>query len=280
MSSTLKNISVKAKRHSLDHRSKMRKKIIAGNWKMHLNTHQASLYLHKLEQKVSAHRDVEVVLCPNLLALQSLSLQVNHRKFKLGAQNCYWRDEGAFTGEVSATMLRGVVNYVIVGHSERRNTFNERDEDIKQKVQAVIRNNMRPILCIGETAGERANNETFDVLHGQLLAGLANVTSEEIAEVVVAYEPVWSIGTGIPEKAEDVQKVVDYIRHQIRSLYGKKVAQEVQILYGASIDSHNAAMYLQIAGVDGLLVGGSSLKADAFASIVEQAHASVSKDKE
>lgn len=255
----------------------MRKKIIAGNWKMNLNTHQASLYLHKLEQKVAAHRDVETVLCPNLLCLQSLSLQVNHRKFKLGAQNCYWRDEGAFTGEVSATMLRGVVNYVIVGHSERRHVFGERDADIRQKVQAVIRNNMKPILCIGETGGEHANNETLDVLHGQLVAGLANVTSEEIADVVIAYEPVWAIGTGDNARPEEVERAVSVIRHQIESLYGKKAAEEVRILYGGSVDSNNAAHYLGLENVDGLLVGGASLKADVFAAIVEKAHSQADK---
>lgn len=247
---------------------------------MNLNTHQASLYLHKLEQKVAAHRDVDVVLCPNLLCLQSLSLQVNHRQFKLGAQNCYWRDQGAYTGEVSATMLRGVVNYVIVGHSERRHVFGETDVDVRSKVQAVIRNNMKPILCIGETAGERANNETLDVLHGQLIAGLANITSEEISDVVIAYEPVWAIGSGDNAHPEEVQKAVAVIRHQVDSLYGKQAADDIRIIYGGSVDSHNASSYLGLADVDGLLVGGASLKADAFASIVESAHGSKDEKKE
>lgn len=250
----------------------MRKKIIAGNWKMHLNTNQASLYLHKLDQKVESHRNIEIVLCPSILSLQSLSLQVNHRKFKLGAQNCYWRDEGSFTGEVSASQLRGVVNYVIVGHSDRRHKFGESDIEVRQKVQAVIRNNMKPILCIGETAGERANNETLDVLHGQLVAGLANVTSEEISDVIIAYEPVWAIGTGDNARADEVATTVDIIRHQVESLYGSQAAEAVRIVYGGSVDAHNARDYLALENVDGLLIGGASLKADAFAGIVKQAH--------
>lgn len=258
----------------------MRKKIIVGNWKMHLNTHQASLYLHKLEQKIAAHRDVEIVLCPNMLTLQSLSLQVNHRKFKLGAQNCYWRDEGSFTGEISASMLRGMVNYVIVGHSERRHLLGETDVDARQKVQAAIRNNLKPILCIGETAGERANRETLDVLHGQLVAGLANVTSEEINDIVVAYEPVWAIGTGDNASPNDVQKAFTAIRYHIHSLYGTAAADAVRVLYGGSVNSLNAESYLKLADIDGFLIGGASLKADVFSDIVEWAHAVPSgKDK-
>lgn len=250
----------------------MKKSLIVGNWKMHLNTHQASLLLHKLSEKVKSHRDVEVVLAPNALVLQSLSLQVNHRQFKLAAQNCYWRDEGAYTGEISATMLRGLVQYVIVGHSERRHIFNEHDKDTRHKVQAVIRNGMQPILCIGETAAERANNETAHVLHDQLVGGLLNVVSDEVEGVVIAYEPVWAIGTGNNATAKDVEEVVEQIRHQIKSLYGKQAAEAVRVLYGGSVDETNAGDYLKIKGVDGLLVGGASLKVPSFSSIAEQAH--------
>ncbi|PLS80988.1 triose-phosphate isomerase [Candidatus Saccharibacteria bacterium] len=251
----------------------MRKTIIAANWKMHLNTHQASLFLHKLDQKVAAHRDVITVLCPNMLALQSLSLQINHRKFKLGAQNCFWRDEGPFTGEVSATMLHGVVQYVIVGHSERRHGFGETDADVRQKVQAVIRNRMVPIICVGETAGERANGETKDVLHGQVTAALANVTSDEIDQIVIAYEPVWAIGSGQSASPNDALDAISFIRGQIKALYGAAAAEAIHILYGGSVDNHNATGYLGSKGIDGLLVGGASLKANVFSSIVEQAHA-------
>lgn len=238
---------------------------------MHFNTSQASLLLHKLQERIVKHRDVEVVLCPNFLVLQSLSMQVDYRKFKLGAQNCYFKDEGAFTGEVSATMLRGLTKYVIVGHSERRHVFGEIDAMITQKVQAVVRNSMTPILCVGETAGERTDGDTKHVLHDQLNAGLANLTSEEIEEMVVAYEPVWAIGTGDFAKVEDVVAAVGIIRKNIEALYGKKAAKKVRVLYGGSVDSNNAGDYLAAAGVDGLLVGGASLKAVGFSRIVSAA---------
>lgn len=250
----------------------MRKKLIVGNWKMNLNTHQASLHLHKLSEKVETHRDVDVVLCPSLLVLQSLSLQVNHRQFKLGAQNCYWRDEGAFTGEVSATMLHGLTDYVIVGHSERRHVFGEHDKDIRHKVQAVLRNKMKPILCIGETAHEKADGETLHVIHDQLTSGLLNVTSDEIKDIIVAYEPVWAIGSGKPVLVDDLQKVVGAIRKQVAALYGAKAAEALRVLYGGSSNAENATGFLAVDGVDGFLVGGASLKADEFASMVEKAH--------
>ncbi len=250
----------------------VRKKLVVGNWKMHNNTHQASLLLHSLSKKIASHRDVEVVLCPNFLVLQSLSLQVNHRQFKLGAQNCYWRDEGAFTGEVSATMLHGLVHYVILGHSERRHVFGEHEKDIRNKVQAVLRNKMKPILCIGETARERADGETLHVLHDQLTSGLLNITSDEVSDIIIAYEPVWAIGTGAVVAINDLVKATNAIRKQIKSLYGVKSSESVRVLYGGSVNASNAASFLDVDGIDGFLVGGASLKADEFASIVEKAH--------
>lgn len=247
----------------------MRKKLVIGNWKMHLNTHQASLYVHKLADTIPAQREVEVVLAPNFLVLQSLSLQVNHRQFKLAAQNCYWRDEGAFTGEVSATMLHGLTQYVIVGHSERRHIFNEHDKDIRHKVAAVVRNKMKPVLCVGETAAERADGETSHVIHDQLVSGLLNVTSEEIPEIVIAYEPVWAIGTGDNAHPEDVAEVAKLIRKQIASLYGKSAADSVRILYGGSVKAENSRDYARTGAIDGFLVGGASLDAHEFAGIVD-----------
>lgn len=255
----------------------MRKKLIVGNWKMYNNTHKASLLLHALSEKVKSYHSVDVVLCPNLLALQSLSLQINHRQFRLGAQNCYWRDEGAFTGEVAAEMLRGVVDYVIVGHSERRHVFHETERDIRQKVQAVLRNRMKPILCVGETAGERADGETIEVVRDQLISGLANITSEEMLDVAIAYEPVWAIGTGKVPTAEDVLVVEKAIRKQISALYGKKASEEVRFLYGGSVDAANAGGFLSAKGVDGLLIGGASLKPEVFAAIVDEAGATKKK---
>jgi triosephosphate isomerase len=247
-------------------------KLLVANWKMHFTVGEASLFLHKLQETVPSYKDTEVVLCPNMLTLQSLSLQVDRRKFKLGAQNCYHQDEGAFTGEVSATMLRSLVNYVLVGHSERRHIFGEDDKMIAQKVQAVLRNNLRPILCVGETKHERVEGETQHVLYDQITTGLKNITSEEAEQVVIAYEPVWAIGTGEYDKADDASQAIRFIRKHIDAMFGRKAASRVQILYGGSVDGADAGGYLVAEGVDGLLIGGSSLKAQTFAAIVKRAH--------
>ncbi len=197
---------------------------------------------------------------------------------KLAAQNCYWRDEGPYTGEVSATMLRGLVSYVIVGHSERRYIFGETDIDIRNKVQAVLRNNMIPILCVGETAQEKADGETKLVLHDQVINGLANVSSEEMENVVVAYEPVWAIsnGTDFTDHAiatdTEATEAAKEIRRHVKALYGAEAAKSIRVLYGASANIDNAASFLNAKGINGLLVGGDSLKAHDFSTIVEIAH--------
>ena len=250
----------------------MRKKLIIGNWKMNLNMQEASLYLHKLMEVLKPRRDVEVVVAPTTLILQSLSLQINRRIAKLAAQNCYWRDHGAYTGEVPAAHLRGIADYVLIGHSERRYIFIESDKDIRLKVQAAIRNRLQPILCVGETAQERALGETRDVLADQLTSGLANVTAEELDRVVIAYEPIWAIGTGDNAKPVDVKKATQMIRQHVAHLYGKKAAEEVRILYGGSITVDSAADYLAISGLDGLLVGAASLDIHQFTEIIEKAH--------
>lgn len=250
----------------------MKKSLIIGNWKMHHNMHKASMFLHSLARQVQPHRDVEAVICPNFLVLQSLSLQINHRQMKLGAQNCYWRDEGAYTGEVSASMLSGLVDYVLVGHSERRHVFGEHERDIRHKVQAVVRNNMTAVLCIGETAHERSDGETKHVIHDQLVSGLANITSEEIDRVVIAYEPVWAIGTGNVADPIDVEEAAKLIRKQVSSLYGKEAGESARILYGGSVKDSTAESFLGLENIDGLLVGGASLDAHQFANIVEIAH--------
>ena len=250
----------------------MRKKLIIGNWKMNFNMHEASLYLHKLMNMLPSHRDVEVVLAPTILTLQSLSLQVNRRIAKLAAQNCYWRDSGAYTGETPVAHLRGIADYALIGHSERRYIFIESEKDIRLKVQAAIRNRIRPVLCIGETIQERTLGETKDVLADQLTSGLANITAEELGEVVVAYEPVWAIGTGDNAKAIDVKKATQMIRRHISHLYGKKAAESVRILYGGSITPASAADYLAIDELDGLLVGAASLDAYQFKEIISKAH--------
>lgn len=247
-------------------------KLIVANWKMYFTVGEASLFLHKLQETVPTYRDVEAVLCPNMLTLQSLSLQVDRRKFKLGAQNCYYQDEGAFTGEVSASMLRSLVNYVIVGHSNRRHIFGEDNKLIALKVQAVLRNNLRPILCVGETKHERSEGETNQVLHDQVTSGLANVTSNEVENVIIAYEPVWAIGTGDFAKVDDASQAAKQIRKHVDAMFGRKAASRIQILYGGSVDGDNAGSYLAAEDIDGLLIGGASLKAQTFANIIKRAH--------
>jgi triosephosphate isomerase len=258
--------------------SSSQKKLIVGNWKMNLTVHEASLYLHKLAESIPVRRDVEVVIAPTLLALQPLSLQVNRRQFKLAVQNFYWRDDGAFTGEVSASQLRAIADYAIIGHSERRHIFHESEKDIRNKVQAAIRNRMKPILCIGETAHERSEGETEDVLHEQIISGLANITSEEVGQLIIAYEPVWAISNGKDfvnhaiATPSDAARAAASIRKQVAHLYGKAAAEDVRVLYGGSANADNATGFLQAKGIDGLLVGGASLKYNEFIAIVDKAH--------
>lgn len=249
-----------------------RKKLIIGNWKMNFNTHDASIYLHRLQEAITERRDVQVIVAPTTLTLQSLSLQVNRRKVKLAAQNFYWRDFGPYTGETSATQLRGIVDYGLVGHSERRYLFHEQEKDIRYKVQAAVRNGFKPILCIGETRAERTNKETHAVLYDQLTASLANITSDEVGNVIIAYEPVWAIGTGDNAKPSDVIKAGSVIRRTLRNLYGDKISKDVQIVYGGSVTSSSATDYLSIPGIDGLLVGGASLRLYEFSEIIKKAH--------
>lgn len=239
---------------------------------MHFTAGQASLFAHKLEQALPDVADVEVVVCPHFLALQPLSLQLNRRKLHLGAQNCYYRDEGAYTGEVSATMLRHMVEYVLVGHSERRHIFNETDHDIAQKVQAVLRNDMQPIICIGETKDERDNGETAAVLHGQISSALSEVSADEIKSIVIAYEPVWAIGSGHPDTPDDLVDIVRHIRKQVASLFGAEAGTSIRVIYGGSSSGNDAAGFLAVPGINGLLVGAASLKVSEFVRMAEAAH--------
>jgi len=255
----------------------MRKILIVGNWKMHLNASQASLLVHRLHERIKIHRDIEVVLAPTMLTLQPLSIQIDRRKFRLAAQNAYWRDEGPFTGEVSFTMLRDLVHYVIVGHSERRHVFNEDLDTVRDKVAAAVRNDITPILCVGETKHEREQGETNQVLHDQLMSGLSNLTAAEVAEMVIAYEPVWAISNGtnfanheLP-KPDEVQNAVEYIRSYVKGVFGPKAAKNLRVLYGGSTFPEMVSGMLDVPGVDGFLVGGASLNYHAFSSIVDLA---------
>lgn len=252
----------------------MRKKIIAGNWKMHLNTHEASLLVHRLSEHIPVYRDVEVVLAPSLLSLQPLSQEVDRRKFKLATQNAFYKDEGAYTGEVSFTMLRDLVRYAIIGHSERRIYFNETEAVVRDKVTAAVRNGIAPILCIGESKEERNAGETKRVLHDQLTSAISNLTSEDIEKMAIAYEPIWAISTfdGILAKPGDVERALQQIRYEIKELYGEATGETVRVLYGGSVDKDTAGGYLELNGCDGALIGGASLKYKQFAAIAETAH--------
>lgn len=254
--------------------SSTRKKLIIANWKMHLNASQASMLLHRLHERIKIHRDIEVVLAPSMLTLQPLSMQIDRRKFRLAAQNAYHKDEGAFTGEVSFTMLQDLVHYVLVGHSERRIHFGESLDIVRDKVAAAVRNGITPVLCVGETHEERHNGETKQVLHDQIITALSNLTSEEVENMVIAYEPVWAISTfgGELAKPGDIQKQFEYIRHQVQELYGAKAAKAVRVLYGGSVDEHLAGGYLEINGCDGVLVGSASLNYHKFSGIIDSAY--------
>jgi triosephosphate isomerase len=251
-----------------------KKTLIVGNWKMHLNVQQSSLLVHRLSERIKIHRGVEVVLGPSMLALQPVSLQIDRRKFRLTAQDAYPKDEGGYTGEVSFAMLGELVHYCIVGHSSRRIYFNESLEMIRDKVQASVRNGIVPIICVGETKQERDAGETKQVLHDQVTTALSQLTSRDIEDIVIAYEPVWAISTfdGVIAKPDDVQKSIEYIRFQIRELYGARTAEKVRVLYGGSVNEHDVRGYLDIPGVDGALVGAASLNYHQFAAIVDVAY--------
>lgn len=252
----------------------MRKVLLAGNWKMHMNASQASMFLHRLQERTRIHRGIEIVLAPPMLTLQPLSVQLDRRKFRLAAQNAYFKDEGAFTGEVSFTMLRDLVHYVIVGHSERRLYFHEDLPMIRDKVKAAVRNEISPILCVGETRQERKEGHTKRVLHDQVTTALHDLTAREVADVVIAYEPVWAISTfgGELAKPDQAAESIDHIRHQIKQLYGERVAKRMRILYGGSVDDSTVTGFLQVDGCDGALVGGASINPYKFAGIIEAAY--------
>lgn len=245
--------------------------LIVGNWKMHLNTQQASILTARLHKHIAGHRDIEVVLAPSVLSLQPLSHEIDRRRFRLAAQNAYSKDEGGFTGEVSFAMLRDLVHYVIIGHSERRIYFAESLEVIRDKVAACVRNGMTPIVCVGETSAERHDGQTKQVLHDQIVSALSNLTSEDVANMVIAYEPVWAISSfgGELAKPDDVEQSLAYIRSQVRDLYGDQAAKDVRILYGGSVDDHIVQGYIALDDCDGVLVGSASLNYHKFSQIVD-----------
>ena len=251
-----------------------KKLLIVGNWKMHLNVHQSSLLVHRLHEHIPKHNDVEVVLAPSMLALQPISMQIDRRLFRLCAQDAYYKDEGGYTGEVSFAMLGDLVHYAIVGHSARRMYFGETLDIVRDKVQAAVRNEIIPIICVGETRQERDAGEAKQVLHDQVTTALMNLTGKDIENIVIAYEPVWAISAfnGTVAKPDDAQKMIAYIREQVSELYGKRAAESMSVLYGGSVNEHDVRSYLSLPEVDGVLVGAASLNYLQFSEIVKVAH--------
>ena len=242
---------------------------------MNLNISQASILMHRLHERIQVHRDIEIVIAPSFLCLQPVSLQIDRRKFRMMAQNGYHKDEGAYTGEVSMNMLRDLVSYVIVGHSERRHIIGEHEDMIRDKVTAAVRNGVTPWLCIGEKKDEQLRLETSQVIHDQLFSGLSNLTAEEVAGIVIAYEPVWAIGSGEPALPNQISDAVACIRKNICEMFGEYASHAVRVVYGGSVKSHNAKAFLDIDGVDGFLVGGASLNYHEFSGIVQAAYRSL-----
>ena len=248
------------------------KTYIVGNWKLNFTVGEASIYLHKLQRKLPNYRDVEVVVAPSTLALQPLSLQIDRHRMKLAAQNGFYRDYGAFTGETSFSQLRGLVDYAIIGHSERRYIFREDDKMVAKKVAAALRNKISPILCIGETESERAFGETKDVIHDQLVGGLSEIGDDEVSRVIIAYEPVWAISSTKAARIatpDEITEVVKEIRAVLKKMYGAKKSEEIPVLFGGSVSPSNAGAYLTVPGVNGVLVGGSSLILSEFIDIID-----------
>ena len=248
------------------------KTYIVGNWKLNFTVGEASIYLHKLLKTLPNYRDLEVVVAPSALALQPLSLQTDRHKIKLAAQNGFYRDTGAYTGEISFSQLRGMVNYAIIGHSERRYVLHEDDKMIAKKVAAAIRNHITPILCIGEIESERAFGETADVIRDQLIGGLSEVSDDELSKVIIAYEPVWAISSAKSAKLalpDEIREAVDLIRKTLIDTYGVKASENVPVLFGGSVNASNAGAYLTVPGVNGLLIGSSSLILSEFVDIIE-----------
>jgi triosephosphate isomerase len=248
-----------------------RKKLIAGNWKMNKTTSDAVGLASDLVAAVGQSTDVDVVICPPFTSLESVGKALEGSNIKLGAQNMHFEASGAFTGEISAGMLRSLfATHVILGHSERRALFGETDEFINKKVLAALKNQLRPILCVGETLAERESNSTLKVVQVQLERGLEGVSKEQAISIIVAYEPVWAIGTGKVATAEQAQEVHAFIRSILTKSFGE-VAQRVRILYGGSMKPANAPELLGQADIDGGLIGGASLEARSFVDLIKAA---------
>ena len=251
-----------------------RKPIISGNWKMHKNHFEAIQAVQKLHYRLDGddHESVIVTVHPPFTDLRSIQtlIEADRMKIELGAQNCHWEDQGAFTGEVAPPMLAKLdVAYVIVGHSERRQYFGETDETVNLKVKAVQKAGMVPIMCCGETLEQREAGEAESWVEGQIRNGLAGLGGDKVGALVIAYEPIWAIGTGKTATSEDAQAMCGHIRSVVKDAFGDDAAAKVRIQYGGSVKPGNIAELMSQADIDGALVGGASLEPDEFAAIVQ-----------
>ena len=252
---------------------KYRKTIIAGNWKMNLNAEEAKKFITQLKTKATKAKWCDVVLCVPFLQIPAAVRAAKHTKIAIGAQNCHFEENGAYTGEISCKMLvEAGVKYVIIGHSERRRDNNETDTTVNKKVMAALQAGLRPIICVGETLEMRDNDVTLDVVRMQVKTALRGVMHDQIRRVTIAYEPIWAIGTGYTATAEQANEVCAEIRDVIRQLYGARQARAVSILYGGSMNVSNARELLAQPDVDGGLIGGASLKTESLEDIIEAAN--------
>ncbi|OPY55742.1 MAG: Triosephosphate isomerase [Pelotomaculum sp. PtaU1.Bin035] len=251
---------------------KTRKPVIAGNWKMYKTVTEAVAFVSELKLAVGGIGNVEVVVCPPFTALAKVAEALGSTGIGVGAQDVYWEDKGAFTGEISAVMLKEAgCRYVIIGHSERRQFFGETDAFVNQKVKTVLEHGLVPIVCVGELIGERESGITEKVVRLQTEAALAGLTADQAAGLVIAYEPVWAIGTGKTASDADAQQVIGFIRGVVRHLFGAGAAGKVRIQYGGSVKPQNTVGLMEQPDIDGALVGGASLDVESFAGIVKAA---------
>ena len=249
-----------------------RKVVIAGNWKMNKDAAAGRELVESLKPLVAGFTDADVVVCPPFTTLGAVVAAAAGSNIKVGAQNVHWAESGAFTGEISAEMLVSAgVEYVIIGHSERRQYFGETDATVNSRLKAALKAGLKPIVCVGETLAEREGGKTNDVIGRQLRDGLAGLTAADMANVIIAYEPVWAIGTGktaTPAIAEETHK---FIRETVGALFGGAVASALRIQYGGSMKPENARELVAQADIDGGLIGGAALKADSFAKLISEA---------
>jgi triosephosphate isomerase len=244
--------------------------IIAGNWKMYKTIDESIELVNLLKRSLADINEVEIVVCPPFTSLSDVREAIMDTNIRLGAQDCYWEKEGAFTGEVSCAMLKSAgCSYVIIGHSERRQYFNETNATVNKKVKAALKEGLKPIVCVGERIEERKAQKTFEVVKDHVTNSLAGPTRDEMLKVVIAYEPVWAIGTGLTATKEQAEEVHKYIRDLLKKMYDEELADSITIQYGGSVKPENIKELISQEDVDGALVGGASLKADSFSQIVK-----------